>query len=107
MARPGQYSIQGWRRNRVYPDFLFALHEHDGRRDLVALETKGDQLAGNLDTSYKHALLDAVTDAYRHEQVQNAGELEVVVDDKTHVRCKLVLMSEWKTVVPAMVGTAT
>jgi type III restriction enzyme len=106
VARPGQYAIQGWRRNRIYPDFLFALVEQGGRRDLVALETKGDQLAGNLDTTYKRAVMDAVTDAYRHEQVQNAGELEIVVDDKTRVRCRLVLMSEWRTAVPTMVSAA-
>lgn len=105
VARPGQYAIQGWRRNRMYPAFLFAMVEHDGKRDLVALETKGDQLAGNLDTTYKRAVLDAVTDAYQHEQVQNAGELEVVLDDRTRVRCRLVLMSEWKTAVPAMFGS--
>lgn len=104
VARPGHYAIQGWRRNRVYPDFLFALVEREGRKDLVALETKGDQLAGNLDTAYKRAVLDAITEAYRHEQVQQAGELEIVVDDKTRVRCRLVLMSEWKTEVPAMLG---
>jgi type III restriction enzyme len=106
VARPGQYVIQGWRRNRIYPDFLFALIEQGGRRDLVALETKGDQLAGNLDTNYKRAVMDAVTDAYRHQQVQNAGELEIVVDDKTHMRCKLVLMSEWRTAVPTMMSPA-
>ena len=106
VARPGQYVIQGWRRNRIYPDFLFALIEQGGRRDLVALETKGDQLAGNLDTNYKRAVMDAVTDAYRHQQVQNAGELEIVVDDKTRMRCKLVLMSEWRTAVPTMISPA-
>lgn len=67
VARPGQYAVQGWRRNKVYPDFLFAMIERGGKRDLVALETKGDQLAGNLDTRYKTAVLDAVTDAYRRD----------------------------------------
>lgn len=105
VARPGQYAIQGWRRNRVYPDFLFAMVDHDGKRDLIALETKGDQLSGNLDTAYKRAVLDTVTNAYQHEQVQNAGELEIVVNDETRVRCRLVLMSEWKTAVPAMLGS--
>ena len=102
VARPGQYALQGWRRNRVYPDFLFAMVEHNGKKDLVALETKGDQLAGNLDTAYKQAVLDAVTDAYRHEQVQQAGELVIIVDEQTSVRCRLVLMSEWKTAIPIL-----
>ncbi len=104
VARSGQYAVQGWRRNKVYPDFLFAMVERDAQRDLVALETKGDQLAGNLDTTYKAALLDAVTDAYRREQVQRAGELEIVVGHRTIVRCRLVLMSEWKTAMPAILS---
>ena len=86
----------------MYPDFLFAMVEHNGKKDLVALETKGDQLAGNLDTAYKQAVLDAVTDAYRHEQVQQAGELVIIVDEQTSVRCRLVLMSEWKTAIPIL-----
>jgi type III restriction enzyme len=102
VAKPGQYAVQGWRRHKVYPDFLFALVEHDGQRDLVALETKGDQLAGNLDTGYKRAVLDAVTEAYSREQVQQAGELEIVFEEDVRVRCRLVLMSEWKTAVPAL-----
>lgn len=104
VARPGQYAVQGWRRSKVYPDFLFAMVERGGRKDLVALETKGDQLAGNLDTAYKRAVLDTVTNAYRREQVQQAGELEIVVDEQTRVRCRLVLMSEWKTAIPEMLS---
>jgi type III restriction enzyme len=102
VARAGYYAIPGWRRNKIYPDFLFAMIERQGKKDLVALETKGDQLAGNLDTNYKRFVLEAVSDAYRREQVQQAGELEIVVDQDTRVRCRLVLMSEWKTAIPAM-----
>jgi type III restriction enzyme len=107
VARGGQYAIQGWRRNRIYPDFLFAMVEREGKKDLVALETKGDQLAGSLDSTYKRAVLDAVTAAYRREEVDKAGELEIVGADDTRVRCRLVLMSEWRTAVPAMLSAPT
>lgn len=36
--------------------------------------------------------------------MQQAGELEIVVDEQTRVRCRLVLMSEWKIVIPAMLN---
>jgi type III restriction enzyme len=97
VARSSHYSIQGWRKNRVYPDFIFALH-HDGRKEkLVVLETKGDQLEGNLDTAYKRKLLEELTKAYRCDNVIKAGELQIVCEDKEIV-CDLVLMSEWKQV---------
>lgn len=58
------YGLRGWRRGAVYPDFVFAaLNADDGQR-IVALESKGDQLAGNLDTEYKRELLEALTAAY-------------------------------------------
>ena len=100
------FGVQGWRRHRVYPDFLFGRGTGAAGRELFALETKGDQLAGNLDTAYKTKLLDAVTGAYRREQIQNAGRLEIVVPDGTVVTCKLVLMSDWPTVVPGMLAAA-
>jgi hypothetical protein len=48
-----QYGLQGWRRHRVYPDFVFALTHTDGAQRMVLLETKGLQLAGSIDTDYK------------------------------------------------------
>ena len=52
------YRIQGWRPNRIYPDFVAAAKSDKDTYDKVyVLETKGDQLAGNLDTEYKRELL--------------------------------------------------
>lgn len=93
VAKSGQYYVQGWRKNKVYPDFIFALND----KRIVVIETKGDQLDGNLDTIYKRKLLQAVNDNFKVEQVQKAGELELVFDNSTVVSCDLLLMSEWKT----------
>ena len=52
------YRIQGWKPNRIYPDFL-AANNHDGYYDkLYVLETKGSQLSGNEDTDYKREVLN-------------------------------------------------
>lgn len=51
-----QYGLQGWKRHKVYPDFVFALLSTDSPQRMVLLETKGLQLAGNADTAYKQAL---------------------------------------------------
>ncbi len=100
VAKAGQYHVQGWRKHKVYPDFVFALTRRDGAEKLVVLETKGDQLAGNLDTEYKRKLLRLMDESYRFQNVVRAGELELVLDPGTSVACDLVLMGEWRTRVP-------
>lgn len=93
VAKSGQYYVQGWRKNKVYPDFIFAIND----KKIVVIETKGEQLDGNLDTKYKKKLLDTINSNFKVEKVKKAGELELVFDDSTIVSCDLLLMSEWRT----------
>ncbi len=97
VARAGHYFVQGWRKNKVYPDFIFALQKNNGKELLVVLETKGDQLAGSLDTEYKRKLLARLSKAYNHDETMKAGELQLV-GEGLEVVCDLVLMSEWKAI---------
>lgn len=97
VAKAGQYSLQGWRKNRVYPDFLFALSQVDGQEKLVVWETKGDQLMGNLDTDYKRKLLAKVSEVFANEITQSAGQIEIDTGKGSTVQCELVLMSEWRS----------
>ena len=94
------YSLQGWRREKVYPDFIFAVQHGEVADRVVVLEMKGKHLAGNDDTEYKKAVLNLMTSAYAVEQVGRVGELELVVEDGTSVECDLVLMPDWKTDLP-------
>lgn len=98
------YSVQGWRREKVYPDFIFAVQHNQKDSRLVVLEMKGKHLAGNDDTEYKKAVLDLMSDAFAIEHVERVGELELVVEDGTTVECDLVLMPEWKTRLPHFLG---
>ena len=50
VAARQEYSLQGWRRQRVYPDFV-ACRNDDGK--LLILETKGIHLKGSEDAGYK------------------------------------------------------
>jgi type III restriction enzyme len=106
VAKAGGYFLQGWRKNRVYPDFLFALQQSKDASRLVVWEMKGDQLEGNLDTVYKRKLIQTMSANYRFQNVTTAGKLELVLDDKTTVACDLVLMSEWKTKAPVAIEAA-
>jgi type III restriction enzyme len=97
VAKAGQYALQGWRRNKVYPDFLFAMSTADGTEKIFVIETKGDQLAGNLDSEYKKKLLRLMAENYRQGRTAEAGVMEIAVGDRKTVTCDLVLMSEWQT----------
>ena len=92
-----QYAVQGWRREKAYPDFIFALQREGGDVRVAVLEMKGDHLKGNDDTDYKQKLLRLVSEHYALEQV---GSMELVDSSKTTVEADLVLMSEWRTKLP-------
>lgn len=100
VAKSGHYHVQGWRKAKVYPDFLFGLKETGGKHKVMVVETKGDQLAGNDDTKYKRKLLELMTQNFREDATTKAGELELVVAGDTKVVCDMVLISDWKTKVP-------
>jgi type III restriction enzyme len=98
VAKTG-YGLQGWKKNRVYPEFIFA-RERTGKTDRIFVwEMKGAQLEGNLDTEYKRKLLKTVSANYRAEDGIKAGTLQLVGQAGEAVECDLVLMNEWKTAV--------
>lgn len=88
------YGLQGWRRHRVYPDFVFVRAEHDGRDTLVVMATKGAHLA-NEDTEYKRRLLAELERAIRDERMHRAGELELVGGPGERLTCGLVFDENW------------
>ncbi|MFZ5802924.1 MAG: DEAD/DEAH box helicase [Candidatus Omnitrophota bacterium] len=50
------YAIQGWRKHRIYPDFIFSEMNGKGHEDfdkVFVVETKGLHLKGSEDTKYK------------------------------------------------------
>lgn len=95
------YSVQGWRKEKVYPDFIFAVKQDSGNDDkLVVLEMKGQHLAGNDDTEYKKALLKLMNNAYAIENYSHVGELDLVAQNGTSVECDMVLITDWKTKLP-------
>ena len=94
------YSVQGWRREKVFPDFIFAVQHGEGMDKMMVLEVKGKHLAGNDDTTYKQAVLNLMTEAFAVETTAKVGKLELVIQEGTTVQCDLVLMPEWKSKLP-------
>jgi type III restriction enzyme len=94
-----QYGIQGWRRARIYPDFIFAVRHEGEATKITVLETKGDQL-DNLDTAYKRDVLTFLSGHFAWDHTAPVGELELVKDGGETVNATLILMSEWEAKLP-------
>ena len=90
-----QYFVQGWRRDKIYPDFIFALRCANNRRELVILEAKGEHLSGNPDTEYKKAVLQLMSESFARKETVSIGDMELLHGDGTIVRCEMILMPEW------------
>lgn len=99
-----QYGLQGWRRAKIYPDFIFAVNNSDDSPRITVLETKGDQL-DNLDTAYKREVLEFLSSNFAWDKTVPAGELSLVQDNGETVECTLILMSEWEAKLPEYLTT--
>lgn len=94
-----QYGIQGWKKAKIYPDFIFAVQNKGISKRITVLETKGDQL-DNLDTAYKRDALAFLSDHFAWDDYTPAGKLELVQNNGDTVQGTLILMSEWKAKLP-------
>lgn len=95
------YGLQGWKRGRIYPDFIFATGGNAGAGRVVVLETKGDHLQ-NPDTDYKRDVLDFLTANFAWDQAVPAGQLQIAMTGET-VECALVLMENMHARLPALI----
>ena len=60
VRQQGEYYIQGWKQERIYPDFIAMA----GENRVLIFETKGPQLGGNPDTEYKQKVLKTLEGAF-------------------------------------------
>jgi len=94
-----QYGLQGWRKAKIYLDFIFAVRKDGEEQRIVLLKTKGDQL-DNLDTAYKRDVLSFLFDNFAWDKFSPAGELGLIKDTGETVQGTLILMSEWRAKLP-------
>ena len=90
---------QGRRKNIIYPDFIFSIAPNGKTLKLVTLETKGDYLAGNDDTTYKKAVMDLLTNNFKWDDARSIGQMELE-NGGTQVFCDLILVGEWRKKLP-------
>ena len=98
MARR-DYSIQGWKPNKIYPAFIFATKEAEGNlktkvsnfNKVFVIETKGIHLK-NEDTDYKSKVLELCNELSREVKW---SELEMTLNDYS-LHYKLLYTNEWE-----------
>ena len=66
------YSLQRWKKHKIYPDFL--AYRKDNNK-LFIIELKGEQLKGNPDTHYKEKLLRKLEKTYK--SAYDRGEMKI------------------------------
>ena len=70
VRQQGEYYLQGWKQERIYPDFVAMASE----TRLLIFETKGEHLLGNRDTEYKRKVLKALEGMFNAVGTVTLGE---------------------------------
>ena len=94
------YFLQGWRRDRIYPDFLACLQRReDNPQRLIIFETKGKHLSGNSDTQYKEKVFKILEGVY--ENATDCGTMTAVAPDGQSMSFRMLFENTWKETVNA------
>lgn len=92
------YFLQGWRRDRVYPDFVACIQRNQtGPQRLCIFETKGQHLEGNSDTTYKQKLIQTLETAYRNATPH--GMMHATAPDNTKLSFRMLFEDSWQETV--------
>jgi type III restriction enzyme len=89
------YAIQGWRKHKIYPDFIFTATASEGEDDydeVYVVETKGLHLIGSSDTDYKRKMFSLCT---KEAKSRTWSELGLVMKDKV-LRFEVLAEDEWE-----------
>lgn len=75
LVGPGNFMIQGYKRPRIYPDFVVQeKHEGKAMHRVLVVESKGAHLEGNPDTTYKRKVSSYFNRAGKQVTWQQLGE---------------------------------
>ncbi len=91
--REHSYSLQGWRKDKVWPDFLACAVSGSGGTKYTVLETKGDYLE-NTDTDYKKKLF-RLLERY-HKAPLDVGEFETASPEEEKMVFKILMEKSWE-----------
>ena len=64
VRQQGDYYLRGWKRERIWPDFVAMAGDTAGKPHILVFETKGEHLKGNEDTQYKLKVFETLEQAF-------------------------------------------
>ena len=99
------YYVQGWKRGRIYADFIFTLKPDEPDRgdeyhQVFVVETKGLHLGQSADTAYKRSVFDLCS---RHAKKQDWAEFVPSMRGRI-MRFEIVDEDEWERRLNAMLA---
>ena len=91
------YAVQGWKRGRIFADFIFTASRENTDpanpyHEVFVVETKGLHLKLNADTNYKRSLFNICTE---HASKRDWSEFVPAMQNKT-MRFEVVDEDEWQ-----------
>jgi len=90
------YYLQGWKKNKVYPDFIVSRKDDQNPEDyknIFVIETKGEHLLGSLDTTYKENIFELCNQL---GEERSWDDLEQEFSNK-RVEFQLIPEGEWES----------
>lgn len=89
IAARREWGLQGWMKNKVYPDFLIHLDAEKDVARLLVLETKGKHLEGSADTEFKSKFFELLEEAYA--KGVEAGEVDLFAERPDEMRFRILI----------------
>jgi len=89
------YGIQGWRKHKIYPDFIFtstSSESEDSYEQVYVVETKGLHLMGSQDTDYKRKMFSLCN---KEAKSKSWNELGLQMKEKV-IRFEVLAEDEWE-----------
>ncbi|MBI2847443.1 MAG: DEAD/DEAH box helicase family protein [Chloroflexi bacterium] len=97
------YFIQGWKKNKIYPDFIFTDMAPSIKNDydsIYVIETKGLHLMGNEDTTYKTSVFDFCNSLGKQRDWR---ELNMEFKNKK-IEFQVIYEDEWRNRINQILG---
>lgn len=91
IARVGYY-VQGWKKNKIYPDFVYAEKNENKFKKIHILETKGLHLQ-NEDTQYKKDIFTLCNELGREI---TWSELGLELENEKEIEFQVLYSNEWE-----------
>lgn len=92
IAASRDWGLQGWMKNKVYPDFLVHLDAEKDVARLLVLETKGKHLEGSADTEFKDKFFKLLEEVYA--KGVEAGDVDLFAERPDEMRFRILIQEK-------------